>query len=342
MSSMSANKSSMRHNAELAEIFRRMASYYRYKGNDEKFRAIAYDSASRTLNNLKEDITVYAKNEKKLGQLAGIGESIGEKIIEYLRTGKVKTYEQLKKEVPQELLDLMDINGFGPATVKTLHETLKIDNRNDLITCIEEGRLEKLKRFGPKKIENMKRGLKLFKGSHPRMLLRDAMQIGNEILKEVLKIPGINKAEIAGSLRRKKETVGDIDIVATAERKNWKKIITKFISIPQCNRVLVSGETKASILLKKNNIQVDIRLVNDDEFGAALLYFTGSREHTVKLRTWAKERGWKLNEYGLYDVKTGKRLAGKKEEDIYNLFGLQYIPPELREEKIETETKRKK
>ncbi|HWC53912.1 MAG TPA: DNA polymerase/3'-5' exonuclease PolX [Chitinophagaceae bacterium] len=324
-------KENSSHNADLSAIFHRMASCYRYKGIEERFRALAYDKASRTLNNLKEDISVYATDVKSLDQLSGIGESIAEKIMEFLETGKIKTYEKLKKEVPQELLDLMDINGFGPATIKTLHEKLKIDNRDDLIAAIEAGKLEKLNGFGAKKIENMKRGLKLFKESHTRMLLSEAWRTGNDILDIVLKIPGIKKAELAGSLRRKKETIGDIDIIATAERKNWKKAVANFISIPQCGRVLASGETKASILLKKSNTQVDLRLVNDYEYGSALLYFTGSKEHNIELRLMAKEKGWKLNEYGLFDEKTEKRLAGNTEEEVYHHLGLQFIPPELRE-----------
>lgn len=324
-------KENSSHNADLSAIFHRMASCYRYKGIEERFRALAYDKASRTLNNLKEDISVYATDVKSLDQLSGIGESIAEKIMEFLETGKIKTYEKLKKEVPQELLDLMDINGFGPATIKTLHEKLKIDNRDDLIAAIEAGKLEKLNGFGAKKIENMKRGLKLFKESHTRMLLSEAWRTGNDILDIVLKIPGIKKAELAGSLRRKKETIGDIDIIATAERKNWKKAVANFISIPQCGRVLASGETKASILLKKSNTQVDLRLVNDYEYGSALLYFTGSKEHNIELRLMAKEKGWKLNEYGLFDEKTEKRLAGNTEDEVYHHLGLQFIPPELRE-----------
>jgi DNA polymerase (family 10) len=335
-------KENSSHNADLSAIFHRMASCYRYKGIEERFRALAYDKASRTLNNLKEDISVYATDVKSLDQLSGIGESIAEKIMEFLETGKIKTYEKLKKEVPQELLDLMDINGFGPATIKTLHEKLKIDNRDDLIAAIEAGKLEKLNGFGAKKIENMKRGLKLFKESHARMLLSEAWRTGNDILDIVLKIPGIKKAELAGSLRRKKETIGDIDIIATAERKNWKKAVANFISIPQCGRVLASGETKASILLKKSNTQVDLRLVNDYEYGSALLYFTGSKEHNIELRLMAKEKGWKLNEYGLFDEKTEKRLAGNTEDEVYHHLGLQFIPPEMREVKGEIKIAMKK
>lgn len=342
MSIATVNQTHAAHNSELANIFHQMASCYRYLGDEHRFRVMAYDGASRTLNSLRDDISNHAKDVHTLDELNGIGESIAEKIIEYLQTGKIKTFEKLKKQVPQELLELMDINGFGPATIKTLHEKLHINNREDMIEAIEAGKLEGLRGFGAKKIENMKRGLKLFKESHTRMLLWDAIKMGDEILGEVQALPGVKKATLAGSLRRKKETVGDIDIIATADKKEWKKIVNKFVSLSQSSKVLARGETRASILLKKTNVQVDLRLVHEYEYGSALLYFTGSKEHNVALRSWAKNKGWKLNEYGVFDTKTEKRLAGATEEEIYRLFGLQYVPPELREERGEIEKSRKK
>ncbi|MDP4150734.1 MAG: DNA polymerase/3'-5' exonuclease PolX [Bacteroidota bacterium] len=329
------------HNAELAGIFHQMASCYRYLGAKQRFRVIAYDNASRTLNGLKDDISTYAADVKTLDKLHGVGESIASKILEYLQTGHVATFEQLKHRVPPGLLPLMDINGFGPATVKTLHRKLGISNQEEMISAIESGRLERLKGFGPKRIDNMRKGLKLFAGQHARMLLWEAMHIGDAILKEVLAIPGIKKAGLAGSLRRRKETIGDIDIVATAGKKDWKKIIGQFISLPGVERVLAGGETKASILLERNKAQVDLRLVTDREYGSALLYFTGCREHNIALRTWAKGQGWKLNEYGVFDAETDKWLAGATEEEIYQLFGMHFIPPELREERGEIDMARK-
>jgi len=225
------NGQSERHNADLATIFHQMASCYRYLGTKHRFRVMAYDGANRTISNLKNDISAYAINEEALHELKGIGESIGEKIIEYLNTGKIKTFEQLKKRVPQGLLELMDINGLGPATVKVLHQRLHINSKEELIEAIESGKLEGIRGFGSKKIDNIKRGLKLFKQAHARMLLWDAMHTGEEILQEVLHLPGIKKAELAGSLRRKKETIGDIDIVATADKKDWKKVVNKFITL---------------------------------------------------------------------------------------------------------------
>ncbi|MBZ5856320.1 DNA polymerase/3'-5' exonuclease PolX [Flavihumibacter profundi] len=325
------------HNTELAEIFHRMAACYRYLGPEHRFRAMAYEGAVKTISNLREDISVYATDVSSLDNLKGIGESIAEKILEYLDTGKIKTYEKLKKEVPQDLLELMDINGFGPATIKILHESLQVNNREDLIASIELGRIFKLKGFGEKRVENMKRGLKLFKEFHTRMLLSDALELGNEILLEVQGLTGVQKAMLAGSLRRMKETIGDIDIIAIAERKNWKKIITRLLQSEKVGRILASGDTKASFLVKNSTVQVDIRLVQEFEFGAALLYFTGSKEHNIHLRLMAKEKGWKLNEYGVFDVKTDKWIAGHKEEDIYKLLDLEFIEPELREDRGEIE-----
>ncbi len=319
----------VQNNAALSSIFHHLSDCYRYLGNDNRFRAIAYENVAKTLHNMKEDIADYASDIKSLDEIGGIGESIAEKIIEFLHTGKIITFEQLKKEVPYELLDLMDITGFGPATLKTLHEKLRISNREDLIKALEKGKLQGLKGFGERKIENMKRALKLFKETR-RMLLKDAEKIGNEILNEIKNLPGVQKAELAGSLRRKKETIGDIDIIILAGPEYRKKIVARFIALPQVEKVLVKGTTKASVVLKKENMQVDIRLVHDYEYGAGMLYFTGSKEHNIKLRTIARDRGYKINEYGIFDVASGKRLAGSTEEEMYRFLNLKYIPPEQR------------
>jgi len=336
-----SNATTLKHNKELAGIFRQMSDCYKYLGAKERFRAIAYDMAAKTLSNMSEPVDIYGHDIKKLDALKGVGESIAEKIIEYLDTGTIQTFENLKQKVPYELLDLMEIGSIGPATVKLLHETLKVNSKEDIIAAIEKGELKAVRGFGEKRIENLLKVLKLNKDERKRMLLKEAERIGNELLMEVLKIPGVLKATLAGSLRRKTETVGDIDMIATAERRNWKKIINRFIQLPQVANVLASGETKASVLLKENNAQADIRVVHEDEYGAALLYFTGSRDHTIQLRTIAKKRGWKINEYGVFDAITNKRLAGETEESIYRLFGLPYIPPEKRLGKDELQTGQK-
>jgi DNA polymerase (family X) len=326
----------LQNNATLSSIFHHMADCYRYLGNEERFRAIAYENVAKTLHNMKEDIAGYAIDVKTLDEIGAIGESIAEKIIEYLHTGTIKTFEKLKKQVPYELLELMDITGFGPATLRILHDKIGISSKEDLIHALETDKLKGLKGFGEKRIENMKRALKLHKESK-RILLKDAEKTGNEMLEEIKRIRGVQNATLAGSLRRKKETIGDIDIVIVAEPGNRKKIVSKFVALPQVEKVLAKGTTKASVVLKTNNVQVDIRLVHDYEYGAAMLYFTGSKEHNIKLRTIARDRGYKINEYGIFDAATDKRLAGATEEEMYRFLNLKYIPPEERLGKEEIE-----
>jgi DNA polymerase (family X) len=325
------------HNSELASIFHQMSSCYKYLGASERFRAIAYENAAKTISNLQEDISVFADDIETLDKLHGIGTSIAEKIQEFLRTGKIKTFDKLKRVVPMPLLDLLEVNGFGPSTIKTLHESLKINSREDLINSIQSGKVAGIKGFGAKKIENMLRGLKLYKESQARILLSQALSTGNEALKQFLTIPKVVKASLAGSLRRRKETIGDIDIVAAADAKDQKKIIDAFTHLSSVKRVLASGGTRASILWGLPQTQVDLRVVPEREYGAALLYLTGSKEHNIHLRNLAKERNMKLNEYGLFENETGKMMAGRTEAEIYRSFGMDYIPPELREERGEIE-----
>jgi DNA polymerase (family 10) len=258
-----------------------------------------------------------------------VGESIAKKIVEFLQTGKIKTFENLKKQVPFELLELLEVEGIGPATLRVVHDKLHINSKEQLMDALEKGKLDSLKGLAAKKIENLKRALKL-DTIKKRLPLAAAEKTGNSLLTSVKKIPGIIQCQLAGSLRRKKETVGDIDIVITADEKNWKKIINAFVQLPPVEKVLAAGRTRASVVLKKNHVQVDIRIVHEHEFGAALFYFTGSKEHNILLRTMAKRKGWKINEYGVFDEKTGKRLAGRTEEEIYSLFNLPFIPPEQR------------
>ncbi len=312
-----------------------MADCYSYLGAKERFRAIAYENAAKIMRNMNEDIAVY-KDEKSLDELGGIGKSIASKILEYLHTGKIKTYEQLKKKVPFELLELMNITGFGPATLRTLHKQLHIHTKEELVTALQDNRLSQLKGFGPRKISNMMQALKLEKENRKRLSLADAEKIGNKLLSLVKTFPGVHRAELAGSLRRRKETIGDIDLVVTANESDRKKIIKKFTGIPGIEKIIAAGRTKASIVLKQQQVQVDVRIVNDREFGAAMLYFTGSKEHVIKLRTIAKERGYKINEYGIFNGED-ERVAGETEEEMYRFLGMSYIPAEKRLGRAEIE-----
>lgn len=298
-------------------------------GPDERFRANAYAGAAQTLRNMQEPVESMADDIQKLEDLKSIGKSIAEKIIEYLATGQIQTFENLKKKVPFLLLELMDIEGFGAATLRLLHDKLSINTKEELIQAIEKGKLETIKGFASRKIEKLKQALKL-DSAKKRLPLKEAQRIADDLLKAIKDIEGVKKAIIAGSIRRKKDTIGDIDIVITAEERKWKKIITAITHLTQTEKVIAAGKTRASLLLKTKHVQADIRIVHDDEYGAALFYFTGSKEHNIQLRSMAKQRGWKVNEYGVFDDKSGKKLAGKTEEEMYELFGIKFIPPEKR------------
>lgn len=325
-----------KNNRMLAFIFQQMAKCYRYSGNEQRFRAAAYENAAKILYNMKEDIAKYATDIKSLDAISGIGESIAEKIMEYLHKGSIATFEELKRQVPFELLELMDITNFGPATLRILHQQLAINNKEDLICALETGRLHGLHGFGKIKIENMRRVLKLFKGNR-RLPYKEAEKTATAFLDELKKIPGVQNAELAGSLRRKAETIGDIDIVLIAEPKNRRRIVNKLIALPQVNKTLMKGATKVSVLLKYKNFQVDIRLVNDYEYGAAMFYSTGPKEYTIHFRKLAKQKGCKMNEYGIFDPTTNQQLAGLTEKSIYDFLGLKYVPPEQRLNKEEME-----
>ncbi|OQP63825.1 DNA polymerase III [Niastella vici] len=332
-----SNQAYMSSNLTLGDMLHEIASCYRYLGSDYRFKVMAYTAAARTLHGLNIDIASYVKRGAELRKLRGIDEDIALEIMQYLRTGKIKTYERLKKKVPLGLLELMDVKGFGPVTIKTIHEKLHVNTRNEMKIALLSGRLESFEGMGQRKIENMKRGLKLFKEVHSQLQLWDAISIGSDVLKQLLALPGVKNAVICGSLRRNKETIADIDIIVMARRKYWEKISQTFCDLPFVHRVIVAGGKRISVLLKNHNTQVDIQLVHEHEYGAALLLLTGSKEHSIALKKWADNKGFLLNENGVFDAGTGKWLAGTNEEEIYRLLGLQFIPPELREDKGEIE-----
>jgi DNA polymerase (family X) len=206
-----------------------------------------------------------------------------------------------------------------------------------LIKALQNGQIEKMKGFGHKKVENMLRGLKLHKTIEERMLLWDALQTGEQVVEKLKHLREVKQAELAGSLRRKKETIGDIDILVSSEDKNRKKIVDFFTGGELASRILAKGDTKASIIHKDFGRQVDLRIISENEWGSALQYFTGSKDHNIHLRTIAREKGFKISEYGIFTLKNNKRIAGKTEEEIYKTLGFQIMPPEMREDKGEIE-----
>jgi DNA polymerase (family 10) len=322
-------------NKELADLFEKMADVFEFKG-ENPFKISAYRKASRIIGDLTEDIEEIAK-QGELRNIPGIGEGMAQKILEYLNTGKVSKFEEAKKGVSDELIAIMDIPGMGPKTLSMLHKEKGISNLSQLEKALEDGSLMDLFGMGEKKIENIKRGIELLKQSKGRMSLGVAFPVAKSIVETLRQKTGSNKIEWAGSLRRMKENIGDIDILATGPDK--EKIIQAFTHLPEVKEILASGETKASVIVE-GGIQVDLRVVEEDSYGAALQYFTGSKGHNIHLRGIAKAKGIKINEYGAF--RGEKKIGGKEEKDIYHVLGMDWIEPELREDRGEIETAQKR
>ncbi len=321
----------MKKNKEIASIFNQIADALEYKG-ENVFRVVAYRKAARILDELTEDIEELLKTNR-LQNLAGIGEGMAKKIEEYLKTGKMQKYLEATKGIPPALLELLNIQNLGPKTLALANKHLGVKNLADLKKVIEDGSLAKLPQMGEKKVENIKKGIELYERSHERLSIAVAESIASSVVEYLKKNAPVSKISPAGSLRRWKETIGDIDILVTG--KDHKKIVETFTQYPKAEQVLSAGETKSSIIVE-DGVQVDIRIVDRKSYGAALQYFTGSKAHNVKLRSIAVSKKWKLNEYGLF--KGDKAIAGENEEDIYKALGLQWIPPELREDRGEVES----
>ena len=317
-------------NKEIARIFDRIADALEFQGAN-RFRVVAYRKAARILDDLTEDVSVLAQ-ANKLESLPGIGHAIATKIAEYLSTGTVKKYEEVKKEIPGTLLDLLDIQNLGPKTLALAYKELGVESLKDLKQVIKTGRLEELPQMGKQKVDNIRKGIVLYERAHERLSIAAAEEIAHELIAYLKKETRIKHISAAGSLRRWKETIGDIDILATGP--NSRKIITVFTQFPNAERVLAAGTTKSSILVR-GGVQVDLRIVNAGSYGAALQYFTGSKAHNIRLRNIAKSKGLKLSEYGVFRGK--KQIAGRNERDVYKILGLIYVPPEIREDRGEVE-----
>jgi len=321
---------SANNNKLISALFYKMAFCYSYIENGKNsFRARAYENAAKILNNMKEDVSIYANSINQLDEIKGIGKSIAEKIIEFIKTGKILKLEQLQKKIPFECFSLINIKGFGPKSIHTLYQTLKFKNRNELIDILENNKAPKIKGIGNKKLTALLKEIKETNFQN-RIKLNEAQLIGNKILEKIKIINGVGHAEIAGSIRRKVDTIGDIDIVIQCERENVKRIILEITKLPEIKYIQTKGTKKISLILHEKGIQVDIQLANKINYGAALLYFTGSKEHNITLRRIANSKGLKLNEYGIFDIQTNKRIGGETEKEIYRILELNYILPENR------------
>lgn len=319
-------------NDEIAKILFEIGEYLDLE--NIPFKPRAYQSAALSLDNLEKDIEdIYReKGLKGVQEIPGVGKSIALKIEEYLKTGKVEYYEELKRKKPIDVKNLTKIEGLGPKRIDFLNKELGIRNVAELREAIEKNKLKELKGFGEKSQKNILESIAFMESSGLRYLISEVAEDVDIILERLKKLKEVKKIEVAGSFRRRKETVGDIDILVASPFSH--KIMDEFVSLPGIVRIWGRGETKSSVRMKKG-YDIDLRIVMEDSFGSALQYFTGSKEHNVALRRLAISKGYKLNEYGLF--KNDLYKAGKKEEDIYEKLGLQYIPPELRENRGEIE-----
>lgn len=293
---------------------------------ENPFKVRAYQNAARILEGLPQDpADLVASGE--IQNIKGIGSGLSEKITEMVKKGKSSYLQELRRSIPPGVLELLKVPGLGPKKAKVLYEELDLHNLGELEYACKENRLLDLKGFGAKTQENILKGIEMLKKTSGRFLFDVAWRQATELLAFVQKDPKVIRAAIAGSLRRCKETIGDIDILASL-KGDASQLMKKFVANPQVEDVLAQGETKSSVRLK-SGIQVDFRVVEDKEFPFALLYFTGSKEHNTALRGIAKDMGLKLNEYGLF--RGEKPLPCKDEAEIYKALGLHYIPPEARE-----------
>lgn len=320
------------NNKKISELLYTIADLLDIQG-ENFFKTRAYRMAAQTIAEQNEDIETLVK-ENRLESLPHVGKAIAKKITEYIETGKIAYFEELKEKTPLELLDLLAISGLGPKKVASLYQNLNITTIQDLRTACEQGKLRSLDGFGENTEKNILRGIKLKEKTQGRSLLDHAYHQGKQIVSYLEKDQKVSRISIAGSLRRMKETIGDIDILVSSTDPDH--IMNTFVSYPAVKRVLLQGKTKTSVLLT-DNIQVDLRVVEQKSFGSALQYFTGSKEHNVALRAIAIKQGFKLNEYGLFDKQTEKFVTGEHEKEIYQTLNLTFIPPELRENRGEIE-----
>jgi DNA polymerase (family 10) len=317
-------------NLAVAEIFRDIANILEIKG-ENVFRIRAYERAAQNIESLSRPVEDFAAQDS-LTEIPGVGKDLSERIKELLNTGKIKIYEDLKKSIPEGLLELLNIPSVGPKTAKLLYKELKIKSVSDLENAIKKGKLEGLFGIKEKTIENILRGIEILKKGKERMTLAQATFVADEFVQSLKKLPEVKRISTAGSLRRQKETVRDIDILVISSKP--KKVMSAFTKLPMVKDIQAEGETKASVRTN-DGVQVDCRVVEEKSFGAALLYFTGSKNFNIKLRQMAIKKGLKVNEYGIF--KKEKFVAGRTEEEIFKLFGMPYIEPELREDTGEIE-----
>jgi DNA polymerase (family 10) len=319
-------------NPEVAKILNEISVLLEM--DNVQFKPRAYEKAARAIEALEESVEeIYSKGgEKALMEIPGVGASIAEKVGELIKTGKLQYYEDLKKKIPVDLESLYGIEGLGPKTIKTLYQQLGIKTIDDLEKAAREHKISKLPGFKEKTEQNILKGIEFAKKGKGRYILGFTLPLIRDIENRLKALPGVTRAIAAGSVRRWKETIGDADFLVISG--NHQSVMDFFTSMPEVIDVISKGDTKSSVKLK-TGMDVDVRVLSEENFGAALQYFTGGKDHNVALRRIAQEKGMKLSEYGLF--KGDKQIAGRTEEEVYEKLGVDWMPPELRENTGEIE-----
>jgi len=319
-------------NQEIAQIFYEIADFLEMEG--VQFKPYAYQKAAITLENLEKDVEeIYKEGGREaLEKIPGVGKSIAEKIEEYLKTGKIKHYQDLKKKTPVKMEELTAVEGLGPKRVKVLYQKLDIRNLKDLEKAARAHKIASLFGFDEKTEKNILEGIAFLKRSKGRFLLGEILPIVKETLERLKSLKEVEQISVAGSVRRMKETIGDVDFLIIS--KNPEKVMDFFVSLPGIVKIWGKGSTKSSVRMK-GGFDMDIRVVPKKSYGSALQYFTGSKEHNIATRKIAIDKGLKLNEYGVF--RGPRMVAGKTEEEVYKTLGMEWVPPELRENQGEIE-----
>jgi len=322
-------------NADVAEFLENIADMLEIKG-ESTFRVRAYRDAARRIESLAEDILDIASRDE-LQEIPGVGESIATKISEYLQTGRSTYYDELKRQIKPGLAELLGVPGIGPKKARLFYDRLGIDSVDKLEQAAKEHLLSKIPTMGEKTEQNILDSIERMRARSERTPLGIALPTALPFLNRIRGLKEVERADLAGSLRRKRETIGDLDLLAASDEPHT--VVDRFVELPTVKNVLGHGPTKGSIVTEED-LQVDLRVVRPDEFGAALQYFTGSKAHNIKLRTIAESMGLKVNEYGVFRVSDNKRIAGWTEESVYEALGFPCMPPELREDRGEIEAAR--
>lgn len=319
------------HNADIAAIFEEIADLLEIQGANP-FRIRAYRNAARTLGELSQDVRMLVGKGDDLKRLPGIGDDLSAKIREIVATGRCSLLERLRTELPPAVTELLKIPGIGPKRVKALYHDLEVQTVEQLYRAARDGRIRALPGFGEKTELNILQAVEAHVSQARRFKLAVAAQYAEALRTYLAAVQGVKQVTIAGSFRRMRETVGDLDILATAMPDS--PVMQRFTAYDEVAEVLSAGATRASVMLKCG-LQVDLRVVAEESYGAALQYFTGSKAHNIAIRRIAQKHGLKVNEYGVYRGEA--RIAGENEESVYRAVGLPYIPPELREDRGEIE-----